>query len=82
MTEALGPAAINATGKGFSVMFGWPEHEEPDPNAKARVLGITYKSKAGRAGQVLNVCPWCEAPIKFYPPSPVSQPVTKEGSSS
>jgi hypothetical protein len=58
MSAALRPVDENHEGKGLSVSRGWVGDEE-----KPRVIGVVYRPTARAQGFLLNVCPWCEAPL-------------------
>jgi hypothetical protein len=72
MREALnGTQAEAKEGKGLSTVVGWTDDMPKD--ARPRLLGITYRPKSRAPGFLLNMCPWCGAPLKFWPePKPAA----------
>ena len=60
MGIALRGIPDNADIKGLSVSRGWLGSE-----TKPRKIGVTYRTRAGHQGLILNFCPWCGARIRF-----------------
>jgi hypothetical protein len=63
MRTALKGVPENFEGKGLTVRRGWLE-DDPE-NARPRLFGVTYHTKAKDGGLVVNFCPWCGGRIRF-----------------